>query len=389
MGVIWRIFLVKPTSETFDRESERGEDMNNLTFMVIGGYLGAGKTTTMIAATKELESRGVKAGIIANNLGIKDLVDADYSQTQGADVTPITGGCICYQTQTLVDTLRRLRDVEGKQVVISDIPGCGIGGLDHVYNTLDREYTGEFQLAPFIAVADPERLRVIMPEQADINLPQEMAYLFDAQLKEADAIVLNKIDLLDDAQRAEYIDFLGSRYPGIPVLAISARTGEGISDFVDFFLSQTSAVEVRDIGYDGPEHVAAEKKMSWYNRRFFVKGSEPFDGNAFVTAFIEAVRGLLIAAKRNAPHLKVFAIASGDEFVKASLIGVDYPIESDHEAVTPTISMRVIVNVRAACESKLLGRIMDQAVQESCDASGLDYNIFFTECFGMLDEGLE
>ena len=49
---------------------------------------------------------------------------------------------------------------------------------------------------PFTCIVDPERLRMIMPEAAQISLPSEMRFLLDAQMAEADIIVLNKIDLL-------------------------------------------------------------------------------------------------------------------------------------------------------------------------------------------------
>lgn len=57
-------------------------------------------------------------------------------------------------------------------------------------------FEGEFDLMPFTCIVDPERLRMIMPEAAQISLPSEMRFLLDAQMAEADIIVLNKIDLL-------------------------------------------------------------------------------------------------------------------------------------------------------------------------------------------------
>jgi len=140
-------------------------------FMVVSGFLGAGKTTTMLALADHINTNRGKASVIVNDLGAKNLVDAKYSQFCGCQVTELTGQCICYQTENLVDRLRRLLDYEHNDLVMSDIPGCGVGALEHVYHKLDREYPGEFELAPFTVIADPERLRTIMPEQADINLP--------------------------------------------------------------------------------------------------------------------------------------------------------------------------------------------------------------------------
>jgi len=169
-------------------------------FMVVSGFLGAGKTTFMVALSDYINSNSGKASIIINDLGAKNLIDAKLSKACGCNITELAGQCICYQTEILVARLRRLLDYEHNDLVMSDIPGCGVGALDHVYHKLNKEYPGEFEFAPFTVIVDPERLRTIMPEQANINLPEEMKYLFKSQLQEADVVLLNKIDLLTNAE---------------------------------------------------------------------------------------------------------------------------------------------------------------------------------------------
>ena len=238
---------------------------------VIGGFLGAGKTTTMMAFSQYLIAQGKRPAILVNDLGAKNLVDAGFTRAAGFVSAEIAGGCICYQTENLVEVLRRLREREQVEIIFSDIPGCGIGALDHVYHALDRAYPEEFSLCPFVAVADPERLRVIMPEHADLHLPAEMAFLFDAQLREAEVILLNKVDRLSSAEKEIYLDFLGRTYPQAQVFALSARTGEGVGEAVTYLYQHTSSLPVVDIGYGSPAFWAAESKLSWYDRQFFCK----------------------------------------------------------------------------------------------------------------------
>ena len=151
------------------------------------------------------------------------------------------------------------------------------------------EIADEFTLSPFTVVVDPERLRMIMPEHADINLPEELVYLLKLQLEEAD--------------------------------------------------------------------------------------------------LIEGVRMGLIERKRNVPHLKLFATSGNGDFNKASLVGVDYDVEYAQKLLRPHKNLRMIVNARAVCESRPLARIMDDALDDVCDRYDLDCQVFFTECFGMADEG--
>lgn len=357
-------------------------------FMVVSGFLGAGKTTTMIAIAKDINARYGKASVIANDLGAKNLVDTKFSKASGCDITELTGECICYQTENLVDRLRRLFDYEKNDFVMSDIPGCGVGALDHVYFKLNAEYHGEFDLAPFTVVADPERLRTIMPEQADINLPQEMNYLFRSQLMEADVILLNKIDLLSREQVASCMTFLREFCPEAAVFAVSARENIGICEAVDYLMSHRARLKPIDIGYGGPEFVEAEQKLSWYNRQVYLRHCcASFDGNAFVADFIESIREKLKAHHRNVPHLKVYAEAEDGTACKASLLGVDYETQFDSTLFTEWSDLPVIINARAACESQLLSELMDEALQETQEKYNTSSIVFFTECFGMMDPG--
>ncbi len=357
-------------------------------FMVVSGFLGAGKTTSMVALAEYFNANIGKACIIANDLGAKNLVDSKYTGACGCAVTELTGECICYQTENLVDRLRRLMDYEHNELVMSDIPGCGVGALEHVYHKLDKEYHGEFELAPFTVIADPERLRTIMPEQADINLPEEMNYLFKSQLKEADVVVLNKIDLLKEDEVETYLRFLKDFCPDAAVFAISAKNKTGIDVVASYTMSHNAQLKTVDIGYGGPEFVAAEQKLSWYNRQFYVKVCcNTFDGNAFLGDFVESIREKLKVNHRNVPHLKVFSYSEDGDVCKISLLGIDYDMQIDRRFEKKHIDLPVIVNARAACESQLLDRIMDDALDETTTKYNLDCLVFFTECFGMMDEG--
>lgn len=353
----------------------------------MSGFLGAGKTTTMIALAEHMDENYGKTAIIANDLGA-NLVDTSLTQTSGCTVVEIGNDCICYQMDNTIDQIRRLRDKENAVFVMSDIPGCGVGALDHVYHTLHKEHEEEFKLSPFTVLVDPERLRMIMPEKADINLPDELVYLLKLQLEEADLIVLNKIDLLDDETIQRYMGFLKEACPDIPCMAISAKKRIGIAELAEYLTTHTTELKNFSVR-NNHEFEAAESKLTWYNRRVYFKtnSGEKVDCNAVVDDIIESIRMSLIERKRNVPHLKTFATSGAGDFCKASLIGVDYDTEYAQQFLRPHKNMRMIINARAVCESRPLARLMDDAIDEVCDRYDLDCQVFFTECFGMADEG--
>lgn len=137
-------------------------------FLVFSGFLGSGKTSMMITLLKELEARGLPAATISNDLGARGFVDTYYSKACGCDATELSGACICYQTENLVDRLRRVLESEGHAVAMSDIPGFGVGALEHVYHKLNERYPNEFTLLPFTAVTDLRCVRQLQTGTANI-----------------------------------------------------------------------------------------------------------------------------------------------------------------------------------------------------------------------------
>ena len=363
-------------------------------YMIFSGFLGSGKTTAMIALARAINARDQKEGepshvaIIANDLGAKNLVDADYTRTADVPIDEIPGDCICYITDDLVYHINRLAEA-GAGLVVSDIPGCGVGALNHVYVPLKENYPGKFDLLPLVCLVDPLRLRMILPQGEDIHLPEEMRFLLNAQLAEADVIALNKIDLIDDEERETDIAFIRKAYPDIPVMSISARTGEGIDELVDYLLSHKANAEARDLGTDSEEFDAAEAQMCWYNRRFFAeeRDGRNIDFNSVIEDFMEGIREGLIEAKRNVPHLKLFAAGEGDDFVKCSIVGIDYDLEFDRKLDRDYSGIAIVVNARAVCESETFGDIVEDAMDAIKAKHNLKCRIIYTECFGFADEG--
>lgn len=361
-------------------------------YMVTSGFLGSGKTTSMIAFADSINSRGLgSAAILANDLGAGNIVDAEFTATTGIKTLPISGNCICYQHENLVDKLHQL-EAAGADIIFSDIPGCGIGALDHVYLELDDKEKGQFTLMPFMCIVDPERIKMIMPQGEDINLPEEMKFLLDAQMAEADIIVLNKIDTISDAEADNIIGFIKENYPAVPVMAISALKGTGVDNVVDYILSSKAAAVHKEIGYGSDAFVAAESRLSWFNTRIFMEQREDknIDFNDVISDIFEEIRKGLISKKSNVPHLKMFAADDAEnmtDFFKASLIGVDYDVEYSRKLDKKYSALSLVINARAAADSQDMSDIVNDALDSVSVKYNLKIKTFFMETFGMMEEG--
>ncbi len=357
-------------------------------YVVVSGFLGAGKTTSMIAFGNIIDKRYGKAAILVNDLGADNIVDASFTARTDILTTQIAGDCICYQHENLVDKLNQLVD-QGATAIMSDIPGCGIGALEHVYLQLEKRRPGEFDLMPFTCIVDPERMRMLMPEEAQINLPAEMRFLLEAQMAEADIIVLNKVDLISVEEREKRVEFIKASFPDTPVFTMSALTGEGVEEIVDYLMTHKAAAVHRDIGYGSEAFIRAENLLSWYNRRVFLEEKEDnnIDFNDVVEELFHQVRQGLKDSDNNVPHLKAFAAGEGDDFVKASLIGIDYDVEYDRKLTRAYSAISLVINARAVADSHVMADIVEEALLAVADKYNLRFRTFFVETFGMMEEG--
>jgi len=361
-------------------------------YMVTSGFLGAGKTTAMIAFARNINGRNLgNAAIIANDLGAGYVVDAEFTAAAGIMTLPVSGGCICYQHDNLIGRIHQLERA-GADIVFSDIPGCGIGAMDHVYIEMKDKEAEEFELLPFTCIVDPERIRMIMPENASLNLPEELEFLLDAQMAEAELIILNKIDTIDEAEVESITTFIKSVYPKTHVMTMSAMMGTGVSEVVDYILANRSEAKHREIGYGSDKFIAAEEKISWFNTRVYMEQREDknLDFNEVIDDIFESIREGLKKSGGNVPHLKMFAADSDEEltdFYKASLLGVEYDVVYDKKLKRRYSALSLIINARCAENAVVMADIVADAVDEVAVRNNMKVRTFFMESFGMMEEG--
>src|SRR3954452_24875456 len=96
--------------------------MNRLRFVMVGGFLGAGKTTTLARLARFYQARGQKVGIVTNDQA-QDLVDTTSLRSQGFPVEEVPGACFCCRFDDLVARVGRLSSQERPEVVLAEPVG--------------------------------------------------------------------------------------------------------------------------------------------------------------------------------------------------------------------------------------------------------------------------
>ena len=348
-------------------------------FAVFSGFLGSGKTTTMMALTRYYSAHHGKAAMISNDLGEGvTLADNRLARLSGINASQITDECICFCHDVLTERLNAYYD-SGCDLVVSDIPGFGVGALEHVYHGLNRDYPGQFELAPFTVLIEPRNAKLLKNRQGG-----DMAYILHAQLMEADLIVLNKCDLMEATELKEDRDWLAGRYPQARVIAISAVTGEGLEDLSQALMQGSASMQHPDIDYDDVDLQNAMDQLTEYYLEYTAQVCcNDFDGTEYLADIAHMVQAELQAGNFEIPHMKLLAWEPEGDYGKVDLLGVDRPIEITRRFVSPCTDIAVVLNANAACPAKELDEIILGATKAVSQVYQLEIRLFKKECFNL------
>ena len=308
---------------------------------VIGGYLGAGKTTLVNHLLRT--AAGTRIAVLVNDFG--DLpIDADLIESRNGDVVNLAGGCVCCSFGS--DLMGALMTLGSRQDrpdhVLIETSGVALPGS--VARTLS--------LAPGL-----ERQAVLV--MADALAVRERAgdrYVGDTvrqQLADADLIVLNKTDLVDDPARDALHDWLAQAASGARVVdAVHARLP------IDLALGPIHAAD-RAATHGAREAHAWRRPIGATNAAdVFESDSFEFEGRVDVTLLGEALADPGLALLR----AKALLTDAAGTPCALHVVGQRWQARpSSHP--DPQAGRLVCIGVRGQLDRVRIGEILDRARQ--------------------------
>jgi Ni2+-binding GTPase involved in maturation of urease and hydrogenase len=347
-------------------------------YIMIGGFLGAGKTTAILQLAQRLHAQGTRVGLITNDQSI-GLVDTALLNSQGLPVEEITGGCFCCRFQSLMDAADKLTQAATPDVFIAEPVGSCTDLRAAVSYPLRRIYGDDYQIAPLSVLVDPVRAGRILGLTPGKAFSEKVLYVYDKQLEEADTIVINKTDLLDNEQLEKLRAALASKYPKARVAAMSARTGEGVTEWHGTVLAgEMELREAPDVDYE--VYAAGEALLGWLNVSAYVRSNDPFDGNALLRQIADDIQGSLSHQGGEIAHLKMtLSPDEGNDLAVLNLVRGDGRPESMHQLQEDLDSGELLINLRAEADPDLLRSTVLASLERL--APGIRMEIAHTESF--------
>lgn len=314
--------------------------------VLVGGFLGAGKTSLILAAARLLEQRGVRCALILNDQG-DELVDTRHAEAQRLMAREVTGGCFCCRLSALTSAIEYLR-AASLDVIFAEPVGSCTDIAATVIGPLLEEFD-RCRLAPFTVLVDPARLLALSGAAADADL----RFLFEKQMEEADLLAMSKADVFPNAVAP----------PGVEARRLSAKTGEGIAEWLDEILGGALEPGGTIAEVDYARYARAEAALAWMNLSFIYESATPISALLVVGPLLDGIDEALTAAGIPLVHLKLLD-RSPAGWVKAALCanGAAPQVEG-HLDASPACRHEVLVNLRAHGHPDSVRAIVERQVR--------------------------
>ena len=299
---------------------------------LIGGFLGAGKTTFIGGLVRRLQARGLRCAVVSNDQSV-GLVDSTSARLlDGAAVAEVTGACFCCKLDDLVAVVARLQRDERPDVILCEPVGSCTDLVATVILPLERIYQTGVRLAPFTVLLDARRaMTTFGGTRRKKDFAKDVGYIFRKQVEEADGLFINKVELLAEGEREKLQAALARAFPGKPVGFGSAKSGAGVEEWMGSWLGrgndggteqhaalagapEKTSDETPDLQHrrdgrapleiDYAVYARGEAMLGWYNARLGLQAAAPLDGNVWLLDMAKTLAAKLEEEGMEVAHFK-------------------------------------------------------------------------------------
>ncbi len=314
-------------------------------YVMIGGFLGAGKTTAVAAVAQHFASQGLRVGLITNDQG-SELVDTAMLRSHGFATEEITGGCFCCRFNTLTEAAQKLTASTRPDIFIAEPVGSCTDLVATVTYPLRRIYGDAFTIAPLSVLVDPIRAERFLGLAEGGKFSDKVTYIYRKQLEEADIIVITKTDLLDAARVEILRARLAREFPRAEILTLSVRKSEGLDPWLDRLATgEQNQRATMDVDYD--LYAEGEALLGWLNATVQLWSQKGFDADTVLKSIASGIQQRLAGAE--IAHLKMTLSPDsglGDIGV-VNLVRSDFVPELSLTLDDSVICGQLIINCRA------------------------------------------
>lgn len=184
--------------------------------VIVSGFLGSGKTTSVIKIGKYLQSNGFKVAVLVNDIG--DVgVDGQVISENGLESKEMPRGCICCTLRYALEANIALVQAQYNPDILLIEP-TGVAFPLRIKEQIEKmDFGPEVSMGPIIGLIDGSKFTDLMQHSEDA---------VTRQLKNADIILLNKKDMLTTRQLTEFETIIRDINPDASFFSLSMKWEE-------------------------------------------------------------------------------------------------------------------------------------------------------------------
>ena len=347
------------------------EKDKTIRFVLVGGFLGAGKTTAIRRLGRMYRDRGQRVGIVTNDQAAQ-LVDTQTLQNDGFDVAEVSGACFCCNFDTLVAQVSELERRGAPDVVIAEPVGSCTDLAATVIQPIVGLYGARFDVAPYVVLLKPSDARQALGAARQGDMSDGATYIFRKQLEEADAVIMNRCDELS-ANEVNELTQLVETYlrdarvgtpdgDGVGTMCVSALTGDGFDDLLTY-MDQRGVFGRRLLEIDYDRYADGEAELGWLNGFADIRLMQPAVLGTFVQDLLAHAGLAVISAGGVVAHIKLIGVAGNDHTV-CNLVSNRGDVTVAVPCASPADRIELTINARVTMDPTELEAQMRAAVTE-------------------------
>ncbi len=252
--------------------------------------------------------------------------------------------------------------MEDAEIVLIEPVGCLADLASTVLAPLRRDAGEAVMLAPLSVLVDPRHAEALLDHASGARDGESLRYLVRRQLEEADLILLTQIDRLEPGRAEALRARLAAKFPEACVLAISARNGSGLREWLA--LLESGPIRTAPAAaIDGERYAQAVAQLGWLDATIEFVLPKTASGSAL----LQSVGGHLQVALEGSKLLHLKVALSTEDAAEAGLLGLvpqDDAPELIRRCDAALETGEFIVNVRAETHPEKLHTAVRAAIVE-------------------------
>ena len=331
---------------------------------LVGGFLGSGKTTAIHRAATSFLKHVKRVAVITNDQG-DELVDTQFIKTAGVNAEEVTNGCFCCNYNQFVQAIDSLRSVDKPEIIFAESVGSCADLVATIAKPLAKFHP---EITVVISVfADAQLLHSLITGNASF-LDEDVRYIYKKQLEEGDVLIVNKVDLLNEAELKTVNEQIETEYSGKMVLYQNSLDENCVRNWILQLNRFQLQNERKSLEIDYDLYAKGEAILGWLDQKIKIE-TKDYSAHSVALKFIHAVYSEIKQTKNPIAHLK-FLLDDGVKKYKISFTTLDGISKEILLIDTRVNEILILMNARIQTEAIKLEKLVSDILQQIRNQTG-------------------